>query len=217
MTTSDLALEAYVEAIEAHLKARRGTDHVLSPRDFALARTWHDASVPLATVLVGIDRAFETGEVTSLSYCRRRIEELIASGPRPHSRPSPPAETVPLQEVATILGGLAESLVRLSASRRAVFEPPLRKIHEVQDLVSVASRPNWDYLRAKLREIDDDVSAAVLEALPPDELEAFRGEAARSIERLKGRVDEASLSDAVTRYTVQRGRERLGLPRVSLI
>ena len=66
-------MEAYVEAIEGHLRARRGVDHILSPRDFALAKGWHEAGVPLATVLVGMDRAFETAkDVTSLAYCRRR-------------------------------------------------------------------------------------------------------------------------------------------------
>jgi len=214
---SELTVEAYADAIEAHLRARRGADHVLSPRDFALARAWHEAGVPLATVLVGIDRAFDGGDVTSLAFCRRRVEELIASGPRPHARPSPPAESIPLPEVAEILGSLAESLMGLGAARRAPLEPSLGKIREVQDLVSVASRPNWDYLRGKLREIDDAVSAAVLEALPPEELATLRAEAARNVERLRGRVDEASLADALTRYTVQRARERLGLPRVSVI
>ena len=43
MTTSEdrAAVEAYVQAIETHLRARRGMDHILSPRDFALARSWH--------------------------------------------------------------------------------------------------------------------------------------------------------------------------------
>ena len=92
----DPGLEAYVEAIEGHLRARRGVDHILSPRDFALARAWHEAGVPLATVLVGIDRAFEASpQVTSLSYCRRRVEELAASGPGPARRPAPPAEGGP--------------------------------------------------------------------------------------------------------------------------
>ena len=80
----DAAVEAYVEAIEAHLRARRGAEHILSPRDFALARSWHQAGVPLATVLVGIDRAFDSGaDVTSLAFCRRRVEDLVAAGPRP--------------------------------------------------------------------------------------------------------------------------------------
>jgi hypothetical protein len=214
----DVDLETYVEAIEGHLRARRGGEVILSPRDFALARSWKQAGVPLATVLVGIDRTFEGGaDVTSLVFCRRRVEELIASGPRPHARPTPPDESVPLPELSVILSALGERLASLSPGPRACFEPPLRKIREIQDLVAVAARPNWDYLRGKLREIDDDVSAAVLEALPSEDAAAFRAEAARTVERLRGRVDDASIEDAIQRYATQRARERLGLPRVSLV
>ena len=91
----DGEVEAYVEAIEEHLRARRGVDHILSPRDFAQARAWQQAGVPLATVLVGIDRAFDSAsDVTSLAFCRRRVEDLVAAGPRPERRPSPPSESV---------------------------------------------------------------------------------------------------------------------------
>lgn len=214
----DPALEEYVSAIETHLRARRGVDHILSPRDFALARTWYAAGVPLATVLVGMDRAFEQGHnVSSLSYCRRRVEELAAAGPRPQIRPAPPAESIPLSEVASLLTSLLEQLEKVRPARGASFEPPLRKIREVQDLLAVASRPNWEYVRSKLREIDDDVSAAVLSAFSSDQLEDFRAEAARAIERHRGRVDDDALEDAKTRFTLQRAREKLGLPRVSLV
>jgi Arc/MetJ family transcription regulator len=207
-----------VEAIEAHLRARRGVDHILSPRDFALARAWHQSGVPLATVLVGMDRAFEAGtNVTSLAFCRRWVEELAAAGPRPELRPAPPPESVPLKEVEGLLATLLERLGSVKPPTGSAFEPPLRKIREVQELISVASRPNWSYLREKLREIDDDVSAAVVHALSPSDLEEFRDEAARAIERHRGRVDEDALSDAMARYTLQRARERLGLPRVSFV
>jgi len=211
-------VQGYVEAIEAHLKARRGVDHILSPRDFALARSWHEGGVPLATVLVGMDRAFESAaNVTSLAFCRRWVEELAAAGPRPALRPAPPPESVPLKEVEGLLATLLEKLGSVKPPAGSAFEPPLRKIREVQDLLSVASRPNWSYLREKLREIDDAVSAAVLHALAPSDLEEFREEAARAIERHRGRVDENALADAMARYTLQRARERLGLPRVSFV
>jgi hypothetical protein len=214
---ADADVEAYVEAIEAHLRARRGVDHILSPRDFAQARSWHQAGVPLATVLVGIDRAFDAGtDVTSLAFCRRRVEDLVAAGPRPERRPAPPSEGVPLEEVARILQLLLDHLAPLRPLASA-FEPPLRKIREVQDLLAVATRPNYDYLRLKLRGIDDDVSAAAMQALRPEELEAFRGEAARAVERHRGRLDDAALEDARARYTLQRARERFDLPRVCLI
>jgi len=57
----------------------------------------------------------------------------------------------------------------------------------------------------------------VVHALSASDLEEFRDEAARAIERHRGRVDEDALSDAMARYTLQRARERLGLPRVSFV
>jgi Arc/MetJ family transcription regulator len=212
------SLEAFVEAIEGHLRARRGVDHILSPRDFALARGWYQAGVPLATVLVGMDRAFE-GEksVSSLAYCRRFVDELAASGPSPQLRPTPPVESVPLQEVEELLATLLARLETVRVGPGAPFDTPLRKIREVQDLLAVASRPNWSYVRSKLREIDDDVSAAALQVLSPEEHEQLRGEATRAIERHRGRVDEQALEDAMLRFTLQRARERWGLPRVSLV
>jgi hypothetical protein len=213
----DPGLEAYVEAIEGHLRARRGVEHILSPRDFALARKWHAAGVPLATVLVGMDRAFEsTKDVTSLAYCRRRVEELAASGSGPSRRPAPAAEAVPAGDVEGLLRGLLEQLEKVRAPIGAAFDPPLRKIREVQDLLSVASSPNWDYVRSKLLEIDESVSASVLEAVSAEQLSEFRDEAQRAIERHRGRVDDAALADAMDRYTLQRAREKLGLIRVAL-
>jgi hypothetical protein len=213
----DAEVEAYVQAIEAHLRARRGAEHILSPRDFALARAWHQAGVPLAAVLVGIDRAFDArGDVSSLAFCRRRVEDLVAAGPRPEARPSPASEAVPLEEVGRILQLLLDRLATLRAGA-AAYELPLRRIGEMQDLLAVASRPNYDYLRLKLRQIDDEVSAAILRALPAEELEGLRAEAGRAVERHRGRVDDAALEDARGRYTLQRARERLDLPRVCLI
>jgi hypothetical protein len=214
----DVGVEEFVEAIEDHLRARRGTEHILSPVDFGLARSWHQAGVPLATVLVGIDRAFaQNPAASSLSYCRRRVEELAASGPGPRLRPAPPAESVPLTEVEALLASLAEQLRLVHPGKNASFEPPLRKIQEVRDLLSVATRPNWEYVKTKLREIDDDVSAAVVQALSDEQLAEFREEAARAIERHRGKVDDVALQDAMARYLLQRARETLGLPRVSFV
>lgn len=68
------ALVEYVEAIESHLSRLRGVDHVLSPPDFALARSWQAAGVSLAEVLAAIDEAAERGPLSSLRGCRKRVE-----------------------------------------------------------------------------------------------------------------------------------------------
>ncbi len=86
----------------------------------------------------------------------------------------------------------------------------------MSDLVAVASRPNWDYLRERLRRIDRLVAEAAVEALSPDAAAALRQESACAAERHRGRVDDAALADAAERLFRQRARESLRLPRVSV-
>jgi len=205
-----------VDAIEEHLRARRGVDHILSPRDFGLARHWHQSGIPLATVLVGIDLAFERGGATSLAYCRRRVEELAASGPRPARRVGP-MESVSPDDVEPILAALSERLLALRPGPDACFEPPLRAIEEIRSLLAVASRPNWAYVREKLRKVDADVAAAVARSLSSEDRTAYEAEARRAVERHRGRMDPAALDDAISQFILHRARERLSLPRVSLI
>src|SRR5438093_8587559 len=74
----------YFTEIEEHFQRGRGTGlFLLSPRDWALVKAWHDAGIPLEAVLRGIDRAFEkwrhraargsTQMVNTLAYCAQAI------------------------------------------------------------------------------------------------------------------------------------------------
>jgi hypothetical protein len=210
----DAGVEAFVEAIEAAMRARRGKEHVLSPRDFALARGWHEAGVSLAAVLVAIDAAFEKDPATaSLALVRRRVEELALGTARVPGALPRETERASLPEVAERLFELRARLEELPGKAAAL---PLAEVAAVSDLVAVASRPNWDYLRTRLRRIDDLVAAAAVEALSPAEAASLKGEAQRAAERHRGKVDERALAEAVERLLRQRSRETLRLPRVSI-
>jgi hypothetical protein len=210
----DGGLEAFIDAIETTLRARRGKEHILSPRDFALARGWYEAGVALATVLVAIEAAFEKDPSTSsLALCRRRVDELAAGAARAAGATPRETEKTSLPEVAERLDALHERLEQLPGRAVAL---PLAELVEVRDLVAVASRPNWDYLRERLRRIDDLVSEAAVEALSSPEAAALQAEAARAAARHRGRIDERALEEAVGRLVRQRARETLRLPRVSI-
>jgi hypothetical protein len=210
-TGPDEGLTAYIEAIEAAFRTRRGKDHALTPRDFALAKSWFQSGVPLATVLVGLDVAFESDpNVSSLAYCRRRVEEIAPPSARRAGLESDRVSILDLQETLT---ALKERLLELP---RKSFALPLVKVAEVLDLVTVAAKPNWEYLRGKLREIDAEVEAQALDALPPEDAAGVRAEAQRAAERQKGRVDPVALEQAVGRLARQRARERLKIPRVGV-
>lgn len=212
----DPSLEAYVEAIERLFRARRGAEHVLTPRDFALARSWYEARVPLATVLAGMDRAFESAsDISSLAFCRPRVEELISAHSAPQSLPPSPLVSMPLAALATLLEALLDRLQELRPGPQACFEPALRQVEELREQISLAGAPNWDVLRESLRRADDVVAAAALRALSSEEREAFRAEAARAAARYRGRMEQSALEQARDRYVVQRAREKLGLPSLN--
>lgn len=208
----EAGLEAYLEAIEQAMRTHRGTEHVLAPREFALAKGYHEAGVSLATVLVAIDAAFEADPRTaSLAACRRRIEELAAPG---SGRAAHDVERASLPEIGERLDALRERLLELPGRAAGL---PLAELGELADLVAVSSRPNWEYLREKLHRLDALVGAAAVEALEPGVAEELRAEAARTAERQRGRVDARALDEVVDRLYRLRARERLRLPRVSVI
>ena len=111
-----------------------------------------EAGVPLATVLVA---STAPSNATADGPPRRspapRGGAGAAAGPRRGARAA---------ERAAARGERAARRPARAAARAAAGAPRrcrCAKIGEVRDLLAVASRPNWDYLRGKLREIDDDV------------------------------------------------------------
>jgi len=201
----DRGLEAFVEAIESHLTALRGTPHTLAPPDFALARGWHDAGVGLATVLCGIDRAdAQSGPPATLAGCRKHILQLIENGATPRRRGAravPPAAVAALPAAAR-LGALVLAVGRLPAS----LAQPLRERALALARTSATA--------AQLRELDDDVTAAALRALPESLRRDLERQAEAATTRQRGRVSEAALAAARTHFLAQQARAHFDLPTV---
>lgn len=214
---SPLAEMAYVEAIERHLGAHRAREHVLSPRDFALARSWHRSGIPLATVLAGMDCAFASGaSVSSLAYCQRRVEELMAAGTVRAATESPAMGTAGA-EVGARLDSLVDRIDRLEPPARAPFESLRASIAALRGSGTAVLDTAGTEFRRELGEIDGMVSAAALRALPVEVAAAHAAGAARAVERLRGRVGEEALAQALERFRIQKAREYFGLPLVSAL
>jgi len=203
-------LEAYLVAIERHFSTHRGAEHVLSPRDFALAKAWHAAGLPLAAVLAGIDRAAERDPgVSSLLRCQRLVEGLAAAAAAaPAAAPETPAEDLSqrLEALQAAIG---------AARQPIVFERAARRLSELLDLAAVSREPNWDYLSRKLEELDEIVDTAALEALDATEREGVRADASAALLSQKLRGRSAALEETRLRYMKRRARERFALPRVA--
>jgi len=194
-----VASEPYFEEIEAHFAARRGTPFILSAKDWALMKSWHDEGVPLPVVIEAIDAVFDKTEkkVNSLSYCRHAVKELWkerkellvgAAGETPEAAPAP------------LLDALAARLEALPAA--AAFAPRVR---------ALASEKSVPRIEEKLMELERELLDAVIAA---EDVAALRAEIAAGLagakldEKTRARTEEANLRRLV--------REQFGLPRLTL-
>lgn len=94
----------YFTEIEEYFWTKRGAHLLVSPLDWAILETWQRAGIPAATVMRGIDRAFESyarsrrgqagRQMKSLTYCVEAVldaaeeEKEAAAGAGPSVDPS---------------------------------------------------------------------------------------------------------------------------------
>jgi len=166
---------------------RRGTPFVVSPKDWALMKEWHDAGIPLPVVIEAIDSVFDKQDakgrkINGLRYVRHAVKELWDE--RKELQVGA-AESAPEEDPSPLLDALAEAVP-------AEFAPRIRA------LVSEKSVPR---IEEKLMELEEEL----LTLLATDDLRAE----ARTMSLGAGpRTEEATLRRLV--------REKFALPRLTL-
>jgi len=193
----------YFNEIEGHFAARRGTPFILSAKDWALMKKWHDDGVPLPVVIEAIDTVFEKNEasgrrkvISSLSYCKHAVKEIWEDRKNLYVGG---AETTPESAVAEALAALAAQLEATELG--APFAPRVRAL--------TGSVPK---IEEQLLEIERELlDAAVASA----DAQAMRAEIAASLGDTS-RIDAKTLARTVEANLRRMVRERFGLPRLSL-
>jgi hypothetical protein len=214
---------AYYEAAEAAFIRRRGTPFLLSPRDFALLKEWRALGVPIEAVAAGIDEAFlrreerqAVGRVNSLSYCASAVLEAWerrADTARGRGGPDGAGGAEP--DAPEALASLSSRLGDCRA-RRPDLAGPLDAA-----LASVAriggSVKSAEEIESSLARLDRRLAKQLYAELP----EAERAELDRDVERqvsgALARMDPATAEKTVKALTRRAVRERLDLPRLSLL
>lgn len=209
----------YFTEIEEHFQRARGTGlFLLSPRDWALAKAWYDAGIPLQAVLRGIDRAFENRrrssmraqveKVNSLAYCAQTIaaeaQALARATPFAHHESRAPFT------IEDICGFIARNV---GALHRAGCEDIARSL-EALNLEELY--PALEELELRLAAIEENM-VATLRANASDSVLI---EAKRSLEHdLKpygGKMSPDQLARLEKHFLDRRLLESAGLPRLSL-
>jgi len=199
--------ETYFQEIEAHFALRRGTPFILSAKDWALMKKWHEDGVPLPIVIEAIDAVFERNEtsgrrkvISSLSYCRHSIKELWTERQNLY---------VGGGDVAPEAG--PEALLESLAARLEPSEVAAPFAARVRALASEKSVPK---IEERLMDLERELLDALI-AADPASIEAIRADIALALgdtskldEKTRARTEEANLRRLV--------REKFGLPRLTL-
>jgi hypothetical protein len=202
-----MSADQYYREIETHFAMRRGTPFILSAKDWALMKKWHDEGVPLPVVIEAIDSVFEKNEtsgrrkvISSLSYCRHAVKELWDERRNLYVGGS---EETPENAPEAMLEQLAQRL-ESSPSGAAFAE-------RVRALVSEKSVPR---IEQRLIELEGEMLESVM-ATSPEDIAEIRHEIAKALgntaaldEKTRARTEEANLRRMI--------RERFDLPRLTL-
>jgi hypothetical protein len=207
--------------VEAAFIRRRGTPFLLSPRDFALLKEWRALGVPLEAIEAGIDEAFSrraersaVGRVNSLSYCRDAVLEAWERRAET-SRGRGGAATPDDPDARRILVDLARQLAEASARRPDLADPIEAAVRAIARLGS--SEKTAGEIETSLARRDKRLAKDVAEKLPESERASVEDEVRRLLAGAGDRMDEAALEKTRRALTRRIVRERLALPRLSLL
>jgi hypothetical protein len=212
---------AFYGAAESAFIRRRGTPFLLSPRDFDLLREWRALGVPIEAIEQGIDDAFSrreergaTGKINSLSYCRdavlaaweRRAEAAVGAGKGRAEAPTDPGAAI---------AKLTESLAAVAVRRPELAEPLQSARRSLERLQG--SRKSVEETEESLVRLDRRLATTLLEALPESERAELEAGVSRRLEKAGTRMD-ADAAERTRRALTRRAlRERLDLPRLTLL
>ncbi len=215
---------AYFEAAEAAFIRRRGTPFLLSPKDYALLKEWRALGIPLEAIESGIDEAFTrreernaTGRVNSLSYCRDAVLlawERRAEAARGKGAGSASTESEAIHAAAA-LARLGEELDAVASSRPDLASHLAAARKAVARLEG--SGKTHEEIEASLARLDRRLAKSLAEALPEPERVAIEAEVERLLAGAGSRMDPTTLEKTARALRRRLVRERLRLPRLSLL
>jgi hypothetical protein len=235
----------YFTEIETRFQQRRGSLLMLSTLDWALIETWREAGVPLQAVLRGIDSAFDNYDkqrsrlgnrrqrkVNGLAWCHQAVMDIVEQSKEAAigAAPTQPTELREsgfeaariaryLQHNAAALDAAADNL--LSPANTAAAESAIR----LRSLATALSSPtdnlqpatgNLEDLDRTLTVLEEKLFAALLTAVPEEQLVTLREQATRELAPYRGKMQAVKIKQVQQQFLQKRLLEAHSLPRLSL-
>ncbi len=227
----------YFTEIEEHFLRRRGGGLLLSTLDWALIETWKDAGIPLEAVLRGIDAAFDkydqrpsrTQKINSLAYCSQAVltaaeemkEAAVGASSFEGAPPPPATQGFEPEAIAAYLcrnADLLESALpqTTASAARNVAQDAAKTLRCLAEETEKKSNPRLEDLERRLTVLEEKLFAALLSAMPDEEIVTVRAEADRDLAPYRRKMSGPQIEQLQKQYVHKRLLEKHGLPRLSL-
>jgi hypothetical protein len=227
--------EEYFRMIEQHFTQKRGNPMLLSPKEWALIREWHESGIPEEVVIRAIDRGFEKKNSdeeknpVSLSYFKRivkseykrflKAQEGLQTAPSRADNPQSAATiTEYLQRLQT---DLAESEKQASEKGNSALATLLQRCRETlstQILQPLLQNPTPELQRVEqqLTALEKEIEQGLLQTISTTRLDQFREDAMRELKSFQDKIELPVYQEMITRALIKSVRKLYNIPRLSL-
>lgn len=206
----EAAYREYYREVELHWSWRREKQIIVSPVEFEMIESWHDADVPLAVVLRAIDLFVE-----AKSKAKRKRSYLLTHVDGTVKKVLEEYRLLHIDQDgdADLLGGKLRKLTRkLSRIAKTIpeAEGPLVQVAGKLKAIDVQAAVSFETVEQELENLDLALMQALKALLSQDEWAAIRAEAEEVLKEEEDPAFFAKIMDDGIRF-------HFGLPRLTVL
>ena len=224
--------EEYFKFVEDYFIQKRGNPMLLSPKEWALIREWHESGIPGEVVLRAIDRGFEKKKkeenepTLSLTYFRRIVKSEYKRFLKAQEGIT---KTEPLQQESTnieeflnrLINDLQQSSEQAKQSGNHAMAELLvqcrgKLVGEVLKPFLESDRQNLQRVEHQLTTLEKEIEKVLLQTISDSQLTQFREDAMRDLKSFEDKIELPVYQEMITRALIKSVRKLYSIPRLSL-
>ena len=226
--------EEYFKMIEDYFVQKRGNPMLLSPKEWALIREWHEASIPEDIVIRAIDRGFEKKKEDdekvslSLNYFRRIVKSEYKrylksqEGLGAEKKESKEETSANIEHyLERLIIALEESTKQASLNGNQAMADLLQGCRA--KLSTEVWKPFCDNQPAELQRVEHqlmtlekEIEQLLLQTISESQLNKFREDAMRDLKSFQDKIEFSVYQEMITRALIKSVRKIYNIPRLSL-
>ena len=227
----------YFTEIEEYFWKKRGANLLVSPLDWAIMESWHQAGGSQEAALKGIDRAFESHArsrrgnrpMKSLAYCTDAVleaaEEAQEASAGGHSASESRKKDEPFSSDAlrahfdknrAQLEQRATSLLARQPELSSRMKEAAQSLTQCSAILDSPAALDLEDLERRLTVLDEKIHAALLQHAGDELLLRLRREMDGQLALYRGKMRAEQIALIEKQYLHKRLLEEFGLPRLSL-